>query len=169
MYVLCGGAAPAETEELVMVAYKSSRALPIDVPGGFVNLPVYVDGTGTTCGREGSTVRRQRYVYAYAVSLARFDLPWGTTTIPCGWCERPMAVSGADVDHADCTAWLPGRPQTRENLRDLGNVHLVHVHCNRGRKRELTPDEHPKVRAVIAAVQAAAVGIQNPRNAMAQE
>lgn len=77
--------------------------------------------------------RMRRWWIAYSTALVMHDLPFGTVTVPCAWCEDHVHAWLADVDHA----------VSRFNGGDTvpGNLCLMHAHCNRVVKgtRNLNP------------------------------
>lgn len=117
-----------------------------------VDLLPYVGGNVSegTLAVKGTPNRRYRFAVAYMASVTRFGLDVGATVIPCGWCEQPMRVTGADVDHA--------RPVDAGGL-NLGNLHLVHVGCNRGRKAARWDERVAKVAREVAAASPVAVPV----------
>lgn len=124
-----------------------------------VSLVPYVEGRVSwdtvDSDKDGSAQRRYRFAYAYAVSCRRWNVELGATVLPCGWCGQPMRTDRADVDHAHARH---AHPTYR------ANAHLVHVHCNRGRKAGRTDQ---RAQTVTAAVAAAAGDLALPVNRVA--
>lgn len=104
---------------------------------------------------KGTPQRRARRAYAYILTVTYYGLPVGTTRVPCFHCGQTLQTWRADVDHVT----------TRANGAEL-NVMLLHVGCNRGRKRDHVS---AKTRKVADRLRTVGASVRVPINAVAQQ